>query len=175
MNLAKSNEVEHYDRKKLLRMLISIFSVVVTAVSAFVVVAAEANLRLSLQMDRPLPFLSLLGVHLGLILLFFGLNWDVYSDTRRDTFTMAIISIGALLPSALTGFSTHHWPEASRLVAMACLGFALGWSLSRGMTRRYGIQRSNLLSIVRTALSAALVLYATLAYILLAVAALEVR
>lgn len=171
MNLARSNEVRYsYDWKKLLRVLIPITSVVVTAVSAFVIVLAE----LDLQTDASSPYWSILGVNVGLVLAFFGLNWDVYSDARRDVISMVAINIGALVPSTLTGLSTHQWGRVLGLQGLACVGFTWGWSLSRSVTRRYGIERSNLLSVVRTMFSMMLVVCATFVYILLHIVELEV-
>jgi len=166
MNTAKNVEVRFYDQRKLLRILISIVSVVVTAISTVGAIVAEV----ALQTGSSLPYLSILGVTMGWALAFFGLNWDVYSETRRDLFSMFAINISVLVPGTLLGISTHQWNAVLRVVGMACVGFTWGWYLSKSVTRRYGLERNNLLSTIRTVLSMMLVACATYVYILLHVA-----
>lgn len=151
--------------------LTHIASVVVTAVSSFVVVLAGLHLKVG-----QIELWSIIGVDVGVTLAFLGLNLDTYSASRRDVIPVALVNIAVLTPSTLTGFSTHQWSRALKMIGLACVGCVGGWGLSRWIVRQSGSEEKDQLlplAIVRLALSGMLVILTMLAYILLPMLEIE--
>jgi hypothetical protein len=146
-----------------LSLLLPVAGGVLAALASALLIACDVRLRLP-DASR---FWNTAGVILGLLLAFLGLNVDVYSASRRDLFSMLAINFAVLLPATLIGLTTGQGGRVGGLLGLAGAGIALGWSISRELTRRCGLERGELTSLLRTVVAEAFVISATIAHVLL--------
>lgn len=164
----KVDNIKQQHRKRWSQRLTYMTSILVTAVSSFLVVFAELNLEME-EIDMLSPFWSIIGVSLGIALVFLGLNIDTYSVSRRDIIPMIIFNLAILIPGILLGFTSHQWGRALSVMGLACVGGVGGWSLSQLIIQQswYEGKEKIPLAIARQALSGMITLLTMVLYIML--------